>query len=265
MPALSTRENSSKQVGDFINTIQVDQKLYVGLGKRSTTWSGAPDQISNEPQEKTNFWDELLGIKKVAIRDVIPMVMDRRWLTGTPYVAFDETNEYAYDDSYYVINTKFEVMMVGVVGAGNSTDEPTKAQTGVSLADGYTWNYLFTVSTYEYQQTPSGWLSVNYGSSIDSTDAEQDVEAFVKLAPRYATVRIKIDDPNTSSEFSAGEFRQIALISNPRLLSGDFVINTYEPSANLKAYSGYLTYLENRAVEEIITGQNTDLKITLRF
>lgn len=265
MPALSTRENSSRRVGDFINTIQTDQKMYVGLGKRSTAWAGAPLQIANTPQEKIDFWDELLGIKKVAVRDVIPMIIDRKWTSGVTYEIFDTANEYAYDDAFYVVTDIYEVFMTNAV-VGVSTTKPTKAESGNVLADGNTWDYMFTVNRYAYQQTPAGWLSVNYGSSYDTTDTEQDTEAFIKLSPQYATVRIEINDPNvTLDEFTVGEFRQIGLISHPRLTSGEYVINTYEDSGDLQQYSGYLTYLENRETEDIIAGQNTDLKITLRF
>jgi len=264
MPAISTRENSSKQCADFIDAAQTKQQLYVGLGQRATAWAGDPLQVENTPEEKTNFWTELLGIKKVAVRDVIPMIIDRKWATGITYELFDETNEYAYDDAFYVITSNYEVFLTNAV-VGASTTEPTKALSGIALADGNTWDYMFTVNRYAYQQTPTGWLAVNYGSSYDTTDLLQDKDAFIKLSPQYITVRVKIEDPNLVAEFTVGEFRQVGLISDPRLLSEAYAINTYEPVANLLSKSGYLTYLENRAAEDIVIGQNTDLKITLRF
>lgn len=269
MPAIITRESSQRRLGDFVNTVKNDRALYFGLGKRSTTWVGSPDEIADTPQEKIDFWDELLGVKKVAIKDIIPMIPERKWISGVPYVVFDPSKEQAYDDAFYVINSKYEVFVCTTAGGGNSTDEPlledTDVNGDVTTADGYSWSYMFGANRYEYQQTPAGWMSVNYGSSIDDADLKQNQDAFIILGTRYLLCRGVVQDPVTSGEFTQGAFRQIGLISHPRLTNDDLAINTYEDVANLKLYSGYLLYLENRDQEDIIDGQNTDLKITLRF
>lgn len=275
MPAIITREFSQRRLGDFINTVKSDKKLYIGLGKRATAWAGDPDQIEDTPAEKTAFWDELLGIKKIAIKDVVPMVPDRIWMSGIAYEVFDESKVQAFDDAFYVINSNYEVFMLNTVGTGHaadglSYDEPilddaVPATPVTGTTDGYIWDYMFTVNRYEYQQTPAGWLSVNFGSSVDNSDTLQDLDSFVKLGARYLLTKIEISDPLVSSEFTSGAFKQVALLSHPRLTNDDLVINTYEDVANLKPYSGYMLYLENRTQEDIIDGQNADLKITLRF
>lgn len=272
MPAIMTIEFASRSLGDFIDTVKLDKKLFLGLGKRSTTWTGSPDQLTNTVQEKLDFWDELLGVKKLAIKDIIPMIPERRWQSGLTYVEFDSTSDTAFDDSFYVANTLYEVFVCTVAGGGASTTEPkledcTDDGNGnwIVVADGYTWTYQYKANSYEYQQTPTGWMSVNYGSSLDTSDLKQNSDAFVQLGTRYLLVRVEVKDPDISGEFSAGAFRQVGLISHPRLTDGSLVINTYEPLANLKDDSGYLIYLENREQEDVISGQNTDLKITLRF
>lgn len=266
MPAILTREMSTRSLGDFVDKIKDDGKLFIGLGRRATAWGGSPPQIANSQEEKTNFWDDLIGIKKIAIKDVIPMIPERIWTSGLSYVVFDETKEQAFDDEFYVINTVYEVFTVTTAGGGASSVEPTKATADTVLADGYEWKYMFTVNRYEYQQTPSGWMSVNYGSSIDNSDTAQYNDAFIELGAKYLLIKLPVSDPLVSSEFTSGQFRQIGILSHPRLLAGEtLVINTYEPVANLLPYSGFLLYLENREPEEVIDGQNSDIKIILRF
>lgn len=268
MPAIITREGSQRRLGDFINTVKTDKKLYVGLGRRDTAWSGSPDQIQDTPEEMDNFWTDLIGIKKVSVKDVIPMIPDRPWTSGTTYEVFDPTKENAFDDAFYVINSNYEVWMCTANG-GVSTTEPKLDQfapvSPIDL-DGITWTYMYSVNRYEYAETPTGWLSANYGTSVDTSDTLQDMDSFIKLGARYLLVKVEINDPVISSEFSAGIFRQIGLISHPRLSTGELVINTYEDAGSLTAEkSGYVVYLENREDEGIIDGQNTELKITLRF
>jgi hypothetical protein len=341
MPAIITKEFSSRSLGDFINTVKDDKKLFIGLGKRSTTWTSGPDQIQNTPEEKTAFWDELLGVKKIAIKDIIPMIPEIKWQSGLSYVVFDETKEQAFDDAFYVVTPKYEVFTctskpnsgeqtdiafttddtvsstttdlsqfpvgstITISGStsndgtytvetsaattlttvektitteaagdtvtinGLSTDQPILADAVSGTftgTDDYVWQYQYVTNRYEYQQTPTGWMSINYGDSIDTSDLDRNDDAFILLGSRYLLVRVEIKDPDTSGEFTAGSFRQIGLISHPRLSADDsLVINTYEPVANLKSYSGYLIYLENREPEDVISGQNTDLKIILRF
>lgn len=266
MPAILTREMGVRNLGDFINTIKADGKLFIGLGKRVDAWAGSPDQIQNIPEEKTVFWDDLIGIKKIAIKDVIPMAPERRWESGLSYVVFDESKEQAFDDEFYVMNQFYQVFTVTTAGGGTSTVEPLKAEADTVLADGYQWEYMFTVNRYEYQQTPAGWMSVNYGTSIDLSDTAQNMDAYIKLGAKYLLIKLPVLDPLVSSEFTAGQFRQIGILSHPRLLSDEsLVINTYEDVADLLPYSGFLIYLENRDPEDIVDGQNSDIKIILRF
>lgn len=263
-----TREIAVKNCSIFTKDARDNNTLYFGLGKRSTSWSGDPDQIMNTQEEKENFWAELLGIKRIETKDVIMLVPKRTWTSGLSYVVFDSTSENAFDDPFYVMTSNNEVFVCTTVGGGTSTNEPNLAAAVAGVytgADGYIWRYQYTTNTYDLQQSPNTWMPVPFDGTVNTTDTYANKYAYITLGTRYLLLKAEISDPFVSSEFTAGEFRQVGLIANPLLSSGDSVINTYEPVANLLTESGTLVYLENREVQSVTNGQNSSLKIIIRF
>lgn len=96
----------------------------------------------------------VVGVK-IGTDDIVNVVRRVTWASNTVYDQWDQTLDMK-DLDYYVINSSSDVFICLSNNAGiPSTTEPTsKTTVPFTLADGYIWKYLYTVS--EANQTKFG-------------------------------------------------------------------------------------------------------------
>ena len=149
-------------------------EYYIGLG-RSELWDTSDTVVTPTQSSRTvnQFRHSLQGIKKtLGASYIIPRY---NWTSGTTYTAYDDNTVGYPTNSYYVKTPSNQIYICLTQGknangaAVPSTIEPTSvATTPVTLADGYTWKYLYSIGAVP----ASRFLTANYMpvQFIDSAD-----------------------------------------------------------------------------------------------
>lgn len=164
---------------EFIQSFAETDNIYFYIGKQ-TEWDD--DAIPNDPidtdAEKSVIWRDMLAMKKINannIRHTIPRV---NWTSGTSYVQFDDTDQQLLIKNFYVINGTYQVfkclnnkttLIGGVFTPSQSTIQPvynpaTPTTTVFNTADGYTWKYLYTMTTDDI----SSFLTTNWAPTYNT-------------------------------------------------------------------------------------------------
>jgi len=104
-----------------------------------------PPSVAESSRNQYDSFRNMIYAKRIQpenMRFVVPRIT---WTYGNAYTPYSETTDMA-GKSFYVITTDFNVYKcMGAVGA--STIMPTgKSPDTITLADGYKWKYLYTVS-----------------------------------------------------------------------------------------------------------------------
>ena len=185
LDTLFNQQSESDGSGNLVN------RFYVAIG-RGQPWDSAdaaPAPIDSR-REQRNFRYSMQSVKQVqAYSYVVPR---RNWTANTIYQPYSDnidkvSNPTSY--SYYVINETNDVYVCvrqGVAATGLPTPSvyqpTTRGTTPETLADGYSWKYLYTISTAD----ASSFLSANYMpvKFVDSASPTQDYygQYQVKLA-----------------------------------------------------------------------------------
>lgn len=160
---------------EFIQSFSETDNIYFYIGKQTDWSSSVPDDPMDTVAEKSVIWRDMLAMKKISssnIRHVIPRV---NWTSGASYVQFDDTDQQLLIKNFYVVNDTYQVfkcvnnnttLIGGVFTPGASTVQPvynptTPSVTLFNTADGYTWKYLYTMTTDDvYNFLTTNWAPV---------------------------------------------------------------------------------------------------------
>jgi hypothetical protein len=277
---------------------QLDNHLYVLIGReddpQGTNTAGAsysagdglwPGDDLTIPtpngslQHMREFWNMAIGAQKINPADISLMIPRRNWTTGTAYVVRPENSSTWYNSAFYVITDLNEVWVCVVAGSGNSTDKPVrsgglsadttyfkdgKTSIYVSGIDGYSWKYLYTLTSYLIDNLlETSWMPVPYKDSLwsPSSDAQRTQgrdDAYSILFAHHVIVRAYMEAGISGSGKLPSDlnFRQIAIVQNPLLFAGftraTAAVYYQKNSVNgssadeLRKYSGEMIMLENR-------------------
>ena len=160
------------------NILGSSDNYYIAVG-RSEVWNDSdidPTPL-NSDEDIEKFRHSMQSIKSAEnVSRSVPRV---NWSTGTIYQGYDDASVGHPTIPFYVITDEFNVY-VCVDGAKNadgtrkiSTIKPTGQSTNiVTLADGYTWKFLYSIPT----NTAVRYLSSNFMpvKLVDSADAAVD-------------------------------------------------------------------------------------------
>tara|TARA_R100000008_G_scaffold81257_1_gene64312 strand:+ start:342 stop:1910 length:1569 start_codon:yes stop_codon:yes gene_type:complete len=170
---------------------------FVGLPNPTdydTDWNTTPPGPTDNFNQEDNFWDTMIGLKKISKSDVRQVVRKTTWTSGTTYdmyrsnisasnVSLPSNAVTLYDANYYVINSDYRVYECLQNGTSPdypsgrpSLDEPTftdlePREAGTS-GDGYIWKYLYTISPSDIVKFDStNYLPVPQDWETNTTDA----------------------------------------------------------------------------------------------
>lgn len=143
--------------------------LYFFIGK-PTEWTNeaSPDTPKNSDIALYQELDDLITVKRIDHTEMKIGVKRYNWTTGTVYASYnsslkpvvDVLDNTAYSAPFYVLTDEYNVYKCLDNNNGStSTIKPTGISTGVtSLADGYVWKYMGTLTT----QDASDYLTADF-------------------------------------------------------------------------------------------------------
>lgn len=168
------------------------RQLYLGLANNVWTsylFLGTPDEWEDSsnvavsdsnppiPVDSTknvdyDYYRDIIAAKRVTTEDVAFVVPRVNWESGTVYDQYDDQEDLS-DAVYYVLDTTslpYKVYKCLWNNAGiQSTIAPSvvgTALTPTSTADGYVWQYMYTITTDDYKFLTTNWMPVLSNSSV---------------------------------------------------------------------------------------------------
>jgi len=153
MAAIATSKfrvhNAEQFVEAFSEASNTIMYLYVGGTSAFTDDFNPPTPTNSTANIEFEPWRDSIGAKRVQSSDVVHVIDRYNWTTGTVYDMYDDTDTNILDDDFYVVTDEYQVYKcLFNAGGGASTVKPTgTSTTPFTGADGYTWKYMYTIST----------------------------------------------------------------------------------------------------------------------
>ena len=150
-------------------------------------WETTPPSPVDNFNQEDNYWDTMVGLKKITKTDVRQVVRKETWTSGITYdmyrnnVSVTDVSKPSdavtlYDANYYVLNSDYRVYICLQNGTSPdnpsgrpSLDEPTftdlEPRAAGTSGDGYIWKFLYTISPSDivkfdstnYLPVPQDW------------------------------------------------------------------------------------------------------------
>lgn len=146
---------AAQRFRDSISLANSNTTIYFTYGKIDA-WANEPTpQIANNSvAAKNEFWESMVGGKRIVEGDMYQVIPKYEWNYGTVYTAYDELNADLYNEGvkFYILNSQSSVYKcLSNNGAANSFNEPTTTATNTTIqtADGYIWKYMYTLTDAE--------------------------------------------------------------------------------------------------------------------
>lgn len=209
MAAIITDQIRILNAKNFIAGVGTTSNAYysfIGLPNPTSIQSdwdaNPPDPIDNFDQEN-EYWDTMIGLKKINPSDARLVVPKRFWSSGVTYDMY--RHDYSrntlritnlYLSRFYVVNSDYRVYICLQNGTTPETpngqpslDEPTftdlEPKAAGTSGDGYIWKYLYTIKpseiskfeSTEYMPVPSDWET----SSENAAVRDNAVDGSIKI------------------------------------------------------------------------------------
>lgn len=151
MPGTITTQFKLNNADQFFESVSEASpvNLYVGVG-RPWAWpddGNPPDPVDSIRETVFDVWLELLAMKKVTVSDVSYVTERVDWTFSTLYTAYQD-NADMWANNYYVVTDDFNVYKcINNNGGAVSQAKPTATSNTVfTLADGYSWKYMYAIT-----------------------------------------------------------------------------------------------------------------------
>ena len=211
MPAIITNKfrvhNGEQFRESFSETASNSYYLAIGRPQAFTTATRGDSRTENEGTDASpitptdtentqNFtYNDMLAAKKIDTGNISIVIPRRNWTTGTVYDYYrHDYGEYLtgttnsnnansgattlFDATFYVLTAARNVYKcLDNNGGANSTVEPTGTSTSIlSLADGYKWKYMYTLSAAQQANFLStDFMAVETNSSVSSAAIDGEI------------------------------------------------------------------------------------------
>jgi hypothetical protein len=281
MSAILKNNFSVLNSAEFVNSIySASSNLYIGVG-RSAEWENeiVPPTPTDTIAEDVDFRNNLIGIKRVQLTNVIPIVPRVQWAAGMVFKPIETTavnGERA--TTYYCINRLnyvYECIYTPSVGAVTGVGgEPDTMADSITTADGFKWKFLYDITPQMVNNNLllDNWIPVPYnkhgvypGGSLTANQHNYgDSLANITLSAYRVLINVTISDEGTSIPYTAS-FRQVGLLANPLDNSATRLAGDNYASTAFDTDSGELLYLENRRVINRMEGQSETLEMIITF
>lgn len=173
---------AAQRFKDSIALANSNTTIYFTYGKIDA-WANEPiPQIANNSvAAKNEFWESMVGGKRIVEGDIYHVTQKNEWNYGTVYSSYDHLNDNLYNEGvkFYVLNSQSSVYKcLSNNGNANSFFEPTTTATNTTIqtADGYIWKYMYTLTDAEKRRfMTSKYMPVKTLSS-DNGSLQWDVQ-----------------------------------------------------------------------------------------
>ena len=156
-------------------------EFYLGVGRpQQWTDDNAPPAPTQDTQS-LDFaaWRDLLGVKQITANNSALVITRHDWATNSVYTQYDDTNTTLTSNTFYVLDTQelpYKVYKclwnnadaTHVAGANSTVAPSTTGTTNnpVLTADGYVWQYMYTITTDDYTYLTADWMPVKTDSTV---------------------------------------------------------------------------------------------------
>jgi hypothetical protein len=185
MPAILTQKYRSFLAEQFalaISTGAVGAYVFIG---RPSPWvdsanvavsdTNPPKPVDDVQHIDFDYWRDLLAVKRVTESSTTFVVPRRNWTTGTVYDQYDDLDANLASKAYYVLDILDEPFKVykclwNALGAV-STVAPSTIDTALTpqqTADGYVWQYMYTVDSLFNKFLTTSWMPVLTDAAVIS-------------------------------------------------------------------------------------------------
>jgi len=237
-------------INSLVNGINTNTSCIFAFASNPVVYTGNTPAVALDDYDAlfTNDWKMMFG-KRLQIADIVPMINNVQWASGTVYSQYDNTNANLSSQSFYVLSPPQLVggpynvyKCINNANGVQSTQMPTIIQpSSFSTADGYTWRYITTISAAEYDKFYTLGYAPCYANST-----------IVASAFNYAGVEniVLTDSGNGYSAYSISNTNYVLAIPNTTLIQ----VQNYESTINnFYAGSGIYLYNTQSATSQLFT------------
>ena len=175
---------------------------FVGLPnatKVSSTWDITPPAPKDSFDQEDDYWDTMIGLKKISSSDVRQVIKRNSWLSGTTYDMYrgdiTRTNTSKpsgatslYGANYFVVNEDYRVYICLNNGTNpenpngkSSLDQPTfvdlEPKSAGDSGDGYIWKYLYTIKPNDLVKFDSRDLLIKTSFTVADFEPSSECES----------------------------------------------------------------------------------------
>jgi len=182
---------------------------FVGLPNPTniqSDWDTNPPSPKDNFNEENDYWDTMIGLKKINSSDVRQVVQKRFWSSGTTFDMY--RHDYSrsntakvsgatnlYLSSYYILNSDYRVYICLQNGTSSdspngrsSLDEPLftdlEPRAAGSSGDGYVWKYLYTIKpidiikfeSTDFMPVPIDWETGSDNASVRNNAVDGSIK-----------------------------------------------------------------------------------------
>lgn len=171
MPSILTNQIKIDNAKTFLDNLTIENSsLYLLLG-RPNPWedeSSPPVPADNEVSI-AKVWDESIGMKRVFITDVAPVVKRIDWQPFKVYDEYNDKDTELWEKEFYVINKEFDVYKcIDNNKNRQSTVEPTGQSLNIfKTQDNYKWKYIYSISVSDQLKfLTRNWMPVSTNPDV---------------------------------------------------------------------------------------------------
>ena len=147
-------------VTNIIDTITANTGNYYAFGSNPVAYTGNTPSITLDDfsSQFTPTWQMLFG-KKLSNTDVVPVIKNITWTSNTVYSMYDNTKNISNSNFYVIVTPTLPGGSYNVYKCIDnnhgavSTETPDQIQaSSFTKSDGYTWRYITTISSSDYNK-----------------------------------------------------------------------------------------------------------------
>jgi len=218
--------------------------LYAVLGRQLpfTQEPVAEAAIETDKNKQRELWKQAIGGRKITTGDVSHVVPRHDWVSGRVYAQYRDTDTNLFARDFYVMTDENNVYKCLYNNKGaTSTVKPADFSTlPFTLADGYTWKYMYTISLGDADK----FLTTSHMPVKTLSTTDGSVEGDRQVAVQNASVNGSIDIIETVQvgtgyhQISNGAVESATTTTVRLSASGD-----NPPSAVDNFYNGFSLYI----------------------
>ena len=185
---------------------------FVGLPNPTTIaadWNDSPPSPTDNLDRHNEYWDTIIGLKKITSSDVKQVVRKVSWASGSTFdyyrpdysisnVPKNSNGVSLYSANYYIINSDYRVYICLQNGTTPETpdgkpslDEPTftdlEPRAAGTSGDGYIWKYLYTIKpsdlikfdSTDYMPVPKDWSTDTENAGVRDNAVDGSIKVVV--------------------------------------------------------------------------------------